>query len=329
MGGGEASTSDGEANGKANEEVNGTTGSGLLHRWMQLMAEMTDFELMDQMKTRERRPYFLFKDRYYQRVFDIAYAILGNRQTTEEVTRQVFEHVWRQAEFFDPDTRRSVAIWLYETTSFFALKRLQRWPWSRNENAPAYGTGWGVTAKITLATLALLILGVGGYSIWATLQLRSLSTIAATASEPEVDLQELYQLWTRRPNTLYLTLRDPKLQSDTLAQLLWSPADQQAVFIATNFPSTPRGSIYQLWAVSGASGTDPGLPQITESAGTFRTPNDGTVQLLSPILTLSQPDQFLVTLESGDGSDSPQGRTVIESRLQSPSPPPVPKPEPS
>jgi RNA polymerase sigma-70 factor (ECF subfamily) len=42
-------------------------------------------------------------DRYNRLVFSVAFAILGDRAISEEVTLDVFVHVWRKAGTYRPD----------------------------------------------------------------------------------------------------------------------------------------------------------------------------------------------------------------------------------
>jgi len=277
------------------------------------MAEPTDFELMERIQSRDRRAHFLLKDRYSARLRDIAFAILRSHHKAEDATRQVFDICWKQSDIFDLERDRSVALWLYELTGFYAREQLRRWPWSKQKNkvlvpAPANPLmGWIVVI------LGLVVLGLGSYAGWLTWQNRRLQDQVLTqALPPQAQIQRLYQDWQQQPSTQSFTLRDPRAQTDILAQLLWSPTAGQAILLTTELQPAPTGQIYQLWAIGPQDSPEEDSIQ-TESAGTFAPPSDGTVQWLSQSLTLKAPDRFILTTEPMGGSDQPTGEIRLES----------------
>ncbi len=164
-----------------------------------------------------------------------------------------------------------------------------------------------------VAMLGLIVLGLGSYAGWLTWQNRQLQDQVLTqALPPQAQIQRLYQDWQQQPSTQSFTLRDPRAQTDILAQLLWSPTAGQAILLTTELQSAPTGQIYQLWAIGPQGGSEADSIQ-TESAGTFAPPRDGTVQWLSQSLTLTAPDRFILTTEPLGGSDRPTGEIRLES----------------
>ena len=286
------------------------------------MAEPTDFELMERIQSRERRAHFLLKDRYRTRLRDIAFAILKHHHKAEDATQQVFDFCWKQADIFDLERDRSVALWLYELTGFYAREQLRRWPWTKQKTkvlvpAPASPlVGW------IAGLLGLTVVGLGAYAGWITWQHRLLRDQMLTqALPPQASIEQLYQEWQQRASTQSFTLRDPEAQTNILAQLLWSTTERQAILLTTNLQSAPRGRIYQLWAVGSESAAAEESGIRTESAGTFAPPSDGTVQWLSESLTLESPQRFLLTVEPTGGSSTPTGEILLESApLPAPSP---------
>lgn len=277
------------------------------------MAEPTDFELMERIQSRDRRAHFLLKDRYSARLRDIAFAILRNHHKAEDATRQVFDFCWKQSDIFDLERDRSVALWLYELTGFYAREQLRRWPWSKQNNkvlvpAPANPlVGW------IAALMGLLVLGLGPYAGWITWQNRRLQDQVITQALPSQDqIQALYQDWQQQPSTQSFTLRDPRSQTNILAQLLWSPTAGQAILLTTKLQAAPAGQIYQLWALGPTDASETGSSP-TESAGTFAPPSDGTVQWLSESLNLEDPERFILTTEPLGGSETPTGEIRLES----------------
>lgn len=75
-------------------------------------------------------------DRYHRLVFSVAAAIVGDRSTAEEVTLDVFVHVWRSAHTYRPE-RGKVSTWLVAITrhhSFDILRREKSHPDAKNLN---------------------------------------------------------------------------------------------------------------------------------------------------------------------------------------------------
>lgn len=79
-------------------------------------------------------------DRYNRLVFSVAYAVVGDHATAEEVTLDVFVHVWQRAKTYRPE-RAKVSTWLVAITRHKAIDIL-RWRKSRPE---AHSLGLGET----------------------------------------------------------------------------------------------------------------------------------------------------------------------------------------
>lgn len=75
-------------------------------------------------------------DRYNRLVFSVALAILGDRSIAEEVTLDVFVHVWRGARTYRPD-RAKASTWLAAITRNHAIDIL-RWQKSRLDQKSLY-----------------------------------------------------------------------------------------------------------------------------------------------------------------------------------------------
>ncbi len=291
------------------------------------MDDPTDFELMAGLQDQDRRAYFVLKDRYQQRLHHIAEAILNNPQEADEIVQQAFDHVWRQADTFDRERERSVALWLYDLTGTLARAKQKRWlgwlfqrsqstRWEQGSSVKQLLQILGQLPPVVLISGASLI-GVTGitlsYATWATWQLYLKPVGYTTTVASDEDITRIQQ----QRSTQTLTLRDPYQQSSTLAQVLWSPTNQQILFVATEFPQADRGKTYQLWAE--VSTREPSPEQLDpaartlESAGTFAVPEVGSVQFLSPVLTIPEPNRFFVTLEPRGGSELPEGDIVLVS----------------
>src|SRR5512147_2541734 len=64
-------------------------------------------------------------DRYNRLVFSVVLAIVGERSVAEEVTLDVFVHVWRGAQTYEPG-RAKVTTWLTAVARHHAIDIL-RW----------------------------------------------------------------------------------------------------------------------------------------------------------------------------------------------------------
>jgi RNA polymerase sigma factor (sigma-70 family) len=71
-------------------------------------------------------------DRYNRLVFSVAFAILGDRATSDEVTLDVFVRVWRNAGSYRPELGK-VSTWLVAITRHHAVDTL-RWQNSRPDS---------------------------------------------------------------------------------------------------------------------------------------------------------------------------------------------------
>jgi RNA polymerase sigma-70 factor (ECF subfamily) len=63
-------------------------------------------------------------DRYNRLVFSVAFAIVGDRAVAEEITLDVFVHVWRGAGTYKPE-RAKVSTWLIAITRHHAIDILR------------------------------------------------------------------------------------------------------------------------------------------------------------------------------------------------------------
>ena len=98
--------------------------------WMNLMnghmriGQASDAFLMREVALGRREALRVIMDRYMYMVSRTAYRIMCDRPDSEDITREVFIMVWRNASSYDG--RYSVSTWLYGITCNFCLKRLRR-----------------------------------------------------------------------------------------------------------------------------------------------------------------------------------------------------------
>lgn len=64
-------------------------------------------------------------DRYGRMVFSVAYHVVGDSETAEEVTQDVFVRVWEGASFYRPELAK-VSSWMISITRHRAIDELRR-----------------------------------------------------------------------------------------------------------------------------------------------------------------------------------------------------------
>jgi RNA polymerase sigma-70 factor (ECF subfamily) len=88
-----------------------------------------DAHLISQIANGQESAVETLYDRYNRLVFSVALAVVGDRAVAEEVTLDVFVHVWRGAKTYDP-ARAKVSTWLVAIARHHAIDVL-RWQNSR------------------------------------------------------------------------------------------------------------------------------------------------------------------------------------------------------
>jgi len=101
------------------------------------MKELDDASLLRLIAQAQIDAFGELYDRYNRLVFSVAYAMLGDQSTAEEVTLDVFVHVWQRAKTYRPE-RAKVSTWLVAMTRNQAIDVL-RWQKSRPDMA---SLGW-------------------------------------------------------------------------------------------------------------------------------------------------------------------------------------------
>jgi RNA polymerase sigma-70 factor (ECF subfamily) len=64
-------------------------------------------------------------DRYGRLVFSVAYGVVYNQETAEEVTQDIFSRAWDKADAYDPQQAK-VSTWLTRMARNLAIDRLRR-----------------------------------------------------------------------------------------------------------------------------------------------------------------------------------------------------------
>lgn len=95
------------------------------------MKELDDASLIGLIAQADMDAFGELYDRYNRLVFSIAYAVVGDHATAEEITLDVFVHVWQRAKTYRSE-RAKVSTWLVAITRHQAIDIL-RWQKSRPE----------------------------------------------------------------------------------------------------------------------------------------------------------------------------------------------------
>ncbi|HSE41074.1 MAG TPA: sigma-70 family RNA polymerase sigma factor [Acidobacteriota bacterium] len=83
---------------------------------------MTDNELIQRIKSRDKQAFDLFYDRYAQIIFSLCVRILRDTGEAEDVLQEIFVQIWKEAERFDA-SRASVKTWLFTIARSRSLDR--------------------------------------------------------------------------------------------------------------------------------------------------------------------------------------------------------------
>ncbi len=89
------------------------------------LASPDDTALLERISRGNREAFSLLYDRYSRIVFGIALQLLGDRETAEEVTQDVFTSVWRNVRSYRAD-RSKVATWISRIARNRAIDELRR-----------------------------------------------------------------------------------------------------------------------------------------------------------------------------------------------------------
>ena len=95
-----------------------------------------DTSLLKQIANGQHAAIEALYDRYHRLVFSVALAVVGDSLVAEEVTLDVFVHVWRGAKTYDP-VRAKVSTWLAAIARHHAIDVL-RWQRSRVDAQSLY-----------------------------------------------------------------------------------------------------------------------------------------------------------------------------------------------
>ena len=95
-------------------------------------SERTDEVLITALAARELSALDALYDRYHKVAFSMAYRVLGDRGTAEDVVQDAFLSVWRQAKSFRPE-RGSARTWLMSIVHHRSIDKLRS-----HANAPNF-----------------------------------------------------------------------------------------------------------------------------------------------------------------------------------------------
>lgn len=86
---------------------------------------LDDFALIQRMTQGDEAALGVLYDRYGRLIFSVAYGVVQNRETAEEVTLDIFTRAWEMADKYDPKQAK-VTTWLTRMARNLAIDRLRR-----------------------------------------------------------------------------------------------------------------------------------------------------------------------------------------------------------
>ncbi len=86
--------------------------------------DLEDAALLARVAARDSQALLLLHQRYAGRVYSLARRVLGDGQSAEEVTQDVFMKLWQKGQRYDPRLGR-FSTWLLSVTRFAAIDRLR------------------------------------------------------------------------------------------------------------------------------------------------------------------------------------------------------------
>ncbi len=89
------------------------------------LKQIDDSDLMFRIAQEEEAALGEMYDRYARLVLSVAYGVVRNRETAEEVTLDIFTRIWEKAETYDASKAR-VTTWLTRMARNRAIDRLRR-----------------------------------------------------------------------------------------------------------------------------------------------------------------------------------------------------------
>jgi RNA polymerase sigma-70 factor (ECF subfamily) len=97
---------------------------------------LDDYSLIQRMDQGDEDALGELYERYGRLVFSVAYGVVQNQETAEEVTLDIFSRAWEKADIYDPQ-KGKVSTWLTRMARNLAIDRL-RWEKIRPEKDSIY-----------------------------------------------------------------------------------------------------------------------------------------------------------------------------------------------
>ena len=92
----------------------------------QQVSEMVseDLDIIDALKTRDKRRFEVFYKKYYKPLFTVAFRYVGHNETAEEIVHDVFINIWNKAEQLDIQT--SMKSYLFKSIVNSSLNHIKK-----------------------------------------------------------------------------------------------------------------------------------------------------------------------------------------------------------
>lgn len=96
----------------------------ILPRGCAVLSDLTDIELVERCRHKDREAFSVLVDRHKRMVFSCAYRMVGDEQEAEDIAQDVFMRVYQALPNFRGDSKFST--WLYKIVSNVCLNRLRK-----------------------------------------------------------------------------------------------------------------------------------------------------------------------------------------------------------
>ncbi len=93
--------------------------------WVMSLSALGDAALLEKLSQGSQEAFALLYDRYGRIVFGVALHFVGDRETAEEITQDVFTSVWKKVHTYQADQSK-VATWISRITRNRAIDELRR-----------------------------------------------------------------------------------------------------------------------------------------------------------------------------------------------------------
>ena len=108
------------------------------------------------------------------------------------------------------------------------------------------------------------------------------------------------------PTIAMVQLKDPSHKNDNMTTVFWDSKSKDVYLLTNKLPAPNKNQQYQLWALVDGKPVD---------AGMILTSKKGDKYRIQKMKTFGKAEAFAVTLETGNGNQSPQGPMYVMGKM--------------